>query len=146
MTIRRIQIADAKRVSELTGQLGYPMHESIVSDRILNILHRDEHAAFVAEQEGRVLGWIHVYVTHILESPVSSVEIGGLVVDESHRGHGIGKALVKAGEDWTRENGFEDIRVRSASKREEAHAFYERLGYQLVKTQMRFQKKLSSCK
>ena len=33
-----------------------------------------------------MLGWIHCFVAHILESPQSYVEIGGLVVDESARG------------------------------------------------------------
>ena len=144
VTIRRIQTDDASRVCKLSGQLGYPMPEPTLSDRIANILDREEHAAFVAEQDGLVVGWIHVYVTHILESPNSYVEIGGLVVDENVRGQGIGKALVRVGEQWSLENGFNDIRVRSASKRAEAHAFYEKLGYRLVKTQMRFEKSLTS--
>jgi GNAT superfamily N-acetyltransferase len=111
-------------------------------ERLQCILNRPEHGAFVAEQEGSVVGWIHVYVAHIIEAPNSYVEIGGLVVDESQRGTGIGRALIEAAEDWTRRSGFDDIRLRSASKRVEAHKFYESLGYRIVKTQMRFEKKL----
>ena len=134
--------ADSKSVCDLSGQLGYPMPESTVHERISTVLDQPGHAAFVAEIEGTVVGWIHIYVSHIIESANSYVEIGGLVVDESRRGQGIGKALVKAGEGWTLQNGFNDIRLRSAIKRVEAHAFYERLGYEMVKTQMRFQKNL----
>jgi len=50
-------------------------------------------------------------------------EIVSLVVSESARGQGIGKALVLAAESWanTRVN---KIRVRANSTREEAHDFY----------------------
>ena len=134
--------ADAKAVGELSGQLGYPMSESVVLGRIASIVDRDEHAAIVAVIENAVVGWIHVYVSHIIESPCAYVEIGGLVVDEDFRGQGVGKALVTEVENWALQGGFDDIRVRSASRRTEAHAFYEKLGYELVKTQMRFAKKL----
>ena len=143
MTIRKMTVADAKAVGELSGQLGYPMPESLVLERIASVVDRDEHAAFVAVIDDGVVGWIHVYVSHIIESPNAYVEIGGLVVEEKFRGQGVGKALVSAGENWTLLSGFDDIRLRSASKRTEAHAFYEKLGYQMVKTQMRFTKKLA---
>ena len=142
MTIRRLTAVDAPGVRNLNDQLGYPMSTEVVQSRIETILNRQDHAAFVAEKNGEVIGWIHVYVSHILESTNSFVEIGGLVVDEEQRGLGVGKALVKAVEEWTIQSGFDDIRLRSAIKRVEAHKFYESLGYRIVKTQMRFEKKL----
>lgn len=142
MIIRRMLASDASDVSRLSGQLGYPMPDAMIEGRIEKILSLDEHAAFVAEIDGRVVGWIHVYVSHIVEAENSYVEIGGLVVDEDLRGQGIGKALVGMGEAWTREAGYNDIRLRSAIKRVEAHAFYQKLGYEVVKTQVRFAKKL----
>jgi GNAT superfamily N-acetyltransferase len=42
---------------------------------------------------------------------------------------GVGKALVKAAEDWARHRGCERISVTTALHRAVAHAFYERLGY-----------------
>ena len=135
-------LSDFKAVCALTNELGYPMLELRMYERLQCVVDRPEHGAFVAERQGAVVGWIHVYVAHIIEAPNSYVEIGGLVVDENHRGAGIGRALVAAAEGWARQNWFDDIRVRSASKRTDAHAFYEKLGYQLVKTQMRFQKDL----
>jgi GNAT superfamily N-acetyltransferase len=135
---------DAEAVSRLSAQLGYPMPESTVHDRINTVLNQPGHAGFVAESDGKVVGWIHVYVAHIIEAPYSYTEIGGLVVDENMRGKGVGCELVQAVERWSLANGFDDIRVRSASKRTDAHAFYARLGYKFVKTQMRFEKSLNS--
>lgn len=142
MTIRKMVLDDFKAVCALNGQLGYPMTEFMAYERLQCILDRPEHGAFVAELEGKVIGWIHVYVAHILEARDSNVEIGGLVVDETHRGAGVGKALVKQGEEWTLQSGFDEIKLRSAIKRTEAHKFYESLGYQIVKTQVRLEKKL----
>ena len=134
---------DAQSVGDLSGQLGYPLSEETIQSRISTVLNRPEHIVFVAEINGGVVGWIHVYIAHLIEAANSYAEIGGLVVDDACRGKGVGKALVKAAEDWTTKCGFDDIRVRSASRRVEAHQFYEKLGYRLVKTQMRFEKNLS---
>ena len=133
---------DAQAVSDLSGQLGYPLSEETIHSRIVSVLGQPQHAAYVAEIEGCVVGWIHVYIAHLIEASHSYAEIGGLVVNEASRGKGVGKALVRAAEEWTISEGFDDIRVRSASRRIEAHQFYEKLGYRLVKTQMRFEKNL----
>ena len=134
---------DADSVAALSGQLGYPMSGKEVKARISLVGKNPEHGALVAENgTGRPLGWIHVYVAHLIESPNSYVEIGGLVVDADTRGQGVGKALVMAAEKWAIEHGYDDIRVRSQTKRTDAHAFYQHLGYELQKTQLRFVKKL----
>lgn len=143
--IRPIDNRDAIAVANLSTQLGYPMSVETIDERISIINAHPEHYAFVAEdEEGNPLGWIHIYIAHLIESPNSYVEIGGLVVDEAARGKGIGKALVQAAEEWTRSNGMNDIRVRSASRRADAHAFYQHLGYEVQKTQLRFVKKLEN--
>lgn len=134
---------DTAAVCILSGQLGYPMSAETIQSRIATVLGLPQHTAFVAEINGEVVGWIHVYIAHLIEAASSYAEIGGLVVDEQCRGHGVGKALVRAAEDWTIKSGYADIRVRSASRRVDAHQFYEKLGYRLVKTQMRFEKSLS---
>ena len=136
-----MRLSDSARVRDLSEQLGYPLaHKQIVA-RIEKILSLPEHVALVAEED-RVVGWIHCYVSYLIEVPITWVEIGGLVVDESMRGRGVGHELVAAAEAWTRENGYADIMVRSASHRAGAHEFYLKLGFNLEKTQMRFAKAL----
>ncbi|MGB9593658.1 MAG: GNAT family N-acetyltransferase, partial [Anaerolineae bacterium] len=103
---------------------------------------RPDHAVFVAEAEGVVVGWVHVYAVATLESPAHA-EIGGLVVDEAHRGRGIGRALMERAEAWARGMGLHTVRLRSNVIRAEAHAFYERIGYAPVKTQKVFAKRLA---
>ncbi len=139
--IRPAGEADAGRVATLSGQLGYPASEEDVLHRLRAIGQRPDHAVFVAEAGGRVVGWVHVYTVATVESPAHA-EVGGLVVDEAHRGRGIGRALMERAEAWARDAGLSAVRLRSNVIRAEAHAFYERIGYAPVKTQRVFAKVL----
>ncbi|MFB3920620.1 MAG: GNAT family N-acetyltransferase [Terriglobia bacterium] len=87
------------------------------------------------------VGWVHVFVCHLVESDAFT-EIGGLVVDEKWRGAGIGRLLVEQAEAWARAKGCTSIRLRSNIIRQEAHQFYSKLGYRIVKTQHAFTKTL----
>jgi GNAT superfamily N-acetyltransferase len=69
-------------------------------------------------------------------------EISGLVVDQSMRSCGIGKVLLDSAEQWARSIGCDAISVRSNVKRDRAHRFYERSGYEHVKDQRQFRKSL----
>jgi GNAT superfamily N-acetyltransferase len=143
MDVRTMMEGDAEAVANLSEQLGYPMSTPVIRERIKVVNAHPEHSALVAEANGKILGWIHVYVAQLIESPNSYVEIGGLVVDAKARGSGVGKALVRAGEHWAVERRIDDIRVRSNTKRTEAHAFYQHLGYKVQKTQVRLVKRLA---
>ena len=61
-------------------------------------------------------------------------EIIALVISSTHRRKGIGRQLVRKAEEWifAREK---KIRVRSNILRDEAHSFYQALGYTPSKTQ-----------
>jgi GNAT superfamily N-acetyltransferase len=69
-------------------------------------------------------------------------EVGGLVVDENHRGRGIGRILMQHAEQWARGRGCETVCVRSNVVRERAHVFYQGIGYDNIKTQRMFLKVL----
>ena len=142
MRIRPMKPADAPLVAELTTQLGYPATAEETGERLAALTARpEEHAVLVAEDDGSALGWVHVRLLTSLESG-RKADIGGLVVDDDHRGAGIGAELLAAGEAWARERGVTTMVVRSRIVRERAHRFYEREGYALVKTSHVFEKPL----
>jgi GNAT superfamily N-acetyltransferase len=128
---------DAAAIAGLSTQLGYPIRPEEALARLRVLAGRSEDAVFVAEEDGtgRVIGWIHVCVSHRLES-APLAEIGGLVVDESQRGKGTGRALVEAAAAWAGARGYATLRVRSNTVRVRTHAFYERLGFSRTKTQV----------
>jgi GNAT superfamily N-acetyltransferase len=142
-TIRRAAAADRDDLARLSTQLGYPMTPDEASARLADIGEHPDHALFVAESgEGRLAAWLQVSLPRIFESP-RQAEIAGLVVDEDHRGGGIGRALLVEAELWARARGCAVLRVRSNVVRERAHGFYRREGFGEIKTQRVFEKWLS---
>lgn len=141
MRVRRVRAADAERMAELAGQLGYPTNLKEMKARLREALKDRDAACFVAEAGGRVLGWIHVSVTPLLEVE-RRAEVNGLIVDETVRSQGAGALLLKAGEKWAREKECKGMSVRSNVIRERAHGFYLRNGYEHYKTQKAFRKTL----
>jgi GNAT superfamily N-acetyltransferase len=142
LTVRAMRPDDAVAVADLSGQLGYASSPEQMRDRLRLIGELRSGRVLVAQsREGDVIGWVHVLGVHLLESDAHA-ELGGLVVAESMRGHGVGRALVEAAEDWALEQGYATMRVRSNVARDRARRFYEQLGYDHIKTQNNFRKVL----
>jgi GNAT superfamily N-acetyltransferase len=140
--IRPAALTDVAQLAELSGQLGYPSTSDEVEQRLHALSANREHAVFVADQpDGKLAGWIHVYVTRTLEEEARA-EVGGLIVDANCRSLGVGKRLLERAEQWAREAGLRAIGLRSNVIRDSAHTFYERQGYTVVKTQKAFRKDL----
>jgi GNAT superfamily N-acetyltransferase len=139
--IRTAAAADAVRLAELSGVLGYPVDERVMEERVRHLLARDDGVVFVAVDGDRVIGWIHGAEHELLEVG-RQCEILGLVVDASHRQAGAGRQLVLAAERWAAARGLRQMSVRSNVVRVESHPFYERLGYTRVKTQHSYRKPL----
>ena len=139
MIIRMMGERDVGRVADLLTQLGYPSTSAQIARRFTRIAGRADQALLVADDGTAVVGWMHVGAYPYLESD-ESAEILGLVVADGQRSRGIGAALVSAAEGWATERGCQVLRVRSRITRDRAHAFYERGGFERVKTQHCFQK------
>jgi GNAT superfamily N-acetyltransferase len=133
--LRPARPEDAEALATLCGQLGYPSETVQVARRLRSIGTRPDHAVLVAVDGAKLLGWVHVFVTRLLETDARA-EIGGLVVDEACRGRGLGKALVRGAEAWARSYGLRLLRVRTNVTRERAHRFYEREGFREEKRQI----------
>ena len=141
MRVRRVRAGDAERLAELAGQLGYPTSVKEMKGRLREAL-KDRHAAcFVAEDGSRVVGWIHLSVTPLLEME-RRAEVNGLIVEETVRSQGAGALLLEAGEKWAHGKKCKGMSVRSNVIRERAHGFYLRNGYEHYKTQKAFRKVL----
>lgn len=96
----------------------------------------------LAESGGRTVGY--AYFTEVLflgMPPV--VELQSILVDSAHRQHGIGSALLVAGERWARERGVDAIMLSSRVHLTGAHDFYRRHGYDVFKQSYYFKKNIS---
>lgn len=142
MKTRNAEIEDAAAIAALATQLGYPSTTEQVAPRLAALTSDDRQAIFVAEStHGEVGGWTQVRVVDSVYLD-RVAELSGLIVDEQHRGQGVGGALLQAAEGWAGARGCSLLRVRSNVIRTRAHHFYTERGYKSVKAQKVFEKPL----
>jgi GNAT superfamily N-acetyltransferase len=140
--IREARPQDHARIAELAGQLTYPSSAEQIAERLDGMRRSEENAVFVAQlPSGEIAAWVAVFVYRVVEADARA-EISGFVVDERYRSQRVGKHLLAHAERWAREKGCRTIGLRSNVIRDRAHAFYERNGYQHIKTQKSFRKDL----
>jgi GNAT superfamily N-acetyltransferase len=139
--LRPAHEADAADLARLSEQLGYP----ITSERARARLREAsaDHALIVAEADGRVAGLIELRRVRAVMA-WRQVEIFALVVDDVHRGHGIGSRLIEEAERWAYDLRCGKVRVRSDASRGEAHSLYRERGYESTRTEMLFEKQLGA--
>ncbi len=138
LLIRPYSEHDAASLAGLVTALGYPVAAEKMGGRLAAM--SPDHHTLVAELAGTVVGFIGVVVFAIYESSGSIGYVIAFSVSPDHQRQGIGKALLAAAESHFTGRGVTDIRVNSGLHREEAHRFYEAMGY--AKTGYRFRKVL----
>jgi GNAT superfamily N-acetyltransferase len=130
MTIRAAAGADASAIADLVGQLGYPASVGEVVDRLERLRAFRDAVALVKEVDGRVVGVVTGHVFPSIHSTPPVAWLTTLVVDKRMHGRGVGRELVAAVEEWAKSQGAVRLSVTSGKQRGDAHAFYERLGYE----------------
>ena len=122
------------------AELGYKTSTSEMRERLQSILSDARFSTFVAEKENDVCGMIG-RLTHLShEHNDLSGKIIALVVSKKRRKNGVGRALVAAAEKDFAKRKVARVTLTTRFEREEAHLFYEKLGYS--RTGLRFAKNL----
>lgn len=137
IVVRRLNLEDNEVISDLSAQLGYPVPADLIQKHILEINNHQDHCAFAALHDGKVIGWIHAFFTIRIES-APFVEIAGLVIDENYRRKSAGKELLEAVKGWALTQNVSTIKVRSNIFRLDAHEFYYCMGFIRLKDQRIF--------
>ena len=136
--IRMARRQDSDSINALSLHLGYEIATQLVTEeRLQCLIDSSSDDVWVFEDTGIILGWIHVYKAHRLAS-AAFFEIGGLVVTPEARNKGIGRQLVEFTCKQAK-NQHIALRVRCNAKRQETHAFYEKIGFITTKSQYVFQ-------
>lgn len=105
------------------------------------IVTSEDHALFVAERAGEVVGSFQVTAIPCLVGRGSTrVKVEAVQVRRDRRSAGIGAAMMAAAEAWARARGAAFVELTSNAARADAHRFYARLGY--LQSHLGFKKKL----
>ena len=139
--IRTAVPGDVPALAELTTHLGYPAAPEAMRARFDRIAAHDEYETYVAERDGRVVGFVGMMVglSYTYDPPFA--RLLSLVVEPGERGRGTGAALLAAAERWALAQGATQLHLTAALHREGTHRFYERLGYE--RTGARYVRKLA---
>jgi GNAT superfamily N-acetyltransferase len=134
--IREARASDWPAVSALLAELGRPDvrgREDEDSHRVgfEEYLARPDTVALVAVDEDAVVGFIDLEFRQRLNFGTPQAWVPDLVVAESSRSRGAGRALLAAALDRATERGCWSLELESAVWRERAHAFYLREGMKL---------------
>ena len=130
--IRECKAEDFDSIIVLLGQLwpGKPL-DSVSLKRVYDrTLASDRQIYLCAVCDQRVVGFGSLTIKSNLWNEAFVGYVDEMVVDGAHQGRGIGTQILDRLILWAREHGCNRIELDSAFHRKDAHAFYERRGFQ----------------
>ena len=142
LTIRAAEMNDAATLAQLMCELGYETTKSEMQMRLERIATDERLRTFVAVCDGQVCGMIGTLTYPSYEHNDPSGRIVALVIMSTMRRRGIGRALMATVEKDFAQRGVKRIALNTRLAREDAHKFYESLGYE--RNGFRFTKDLST--
>jgi len=130
VTIRHAQPGDAAVLAQLMCELGYETKRTEMETRLKTILCNPAYKTFVAIMDGCICGMIGTLKCPSYEHNDPSGRILVLVTLSAARRRGIGRALITTAEKDFAQRGIRRIALDTRLTREDAHNFYESLGYE----------------
>ena len=132
-TVRDATPEDWPAVEALLAELGRPdvrgtPQEEAAHKLFLGHLGRDDTEALVAEEDGRVVGFVDMEYRPRLNFQTPQAWIPDLIVTENGRSRGAGAALLARCDELARGRDCWSLSLESANWRDRAHAFYRREG------------------
>jgi ribosomal protein S18 acetylase RimI-like enzyme len=127
--IRDAEQKDTPELAALMCQLGYETKRAEMEMRLKSILSNPDYKTFVAVMDGCVCGMIGTLTYPSYEHNDPSGRILALVTLTTARRRGIGRALIAAAEKDFVQKGIRRVALDTRLTREDAHMFYESLGY-----------------
>jgi GNAT superfamily N-acetyltransferase len=130
MEVRAYRPSDLAALSELLGEMGYPVSETGAGEHAARFVSHPGAALLVACSDGRVVRLVAYCLVPRLDNERLSCRITDLVVSKAMRRQGIGQALLATVDRAAREAGARRLDLSTGDWRADAHVFYEGAGFQ----------------
>jgi GNAT superfamily N-acetyltransferase len=139
--IRLALHTDWPAIVRLLDQLDYPDTAKFMETRLAQLLNDPAEILLVFEDDSaanptsptprtKILGFLSLHFIPQIALPGDFARISYFSIDETARGKGLGAQLEEHATQLARERGCELIEVHCHTRREKAHAFYFRQGYE----------------
>lgn len=106
------------------------LHEDTLADIFDRGIGSDITVYLCAKRRNKIIGFCSISFRDSLWQEGDIAYVHELVVDESERGQGVGSALLDEAIEVARSRKCKRIELDSGLHREEAHAFYEKAGFE----------------
>ncbi|MBI5028917.1 MAG: GNAT family N-acetyltransferase [Chloroflexi bacterium] len=149
--IRRAQQADVMQLMPLWKELAEfhanlvpefalaPGREKSVSEHLVELIDKETHRIFVADDDGTLIGFASGMVREMPQQ-FSVYRIGyieDVVVTARSRRCGVGKRLTNALIDWFRESGIHIVHMSAAKGNPVSQTFWHKMGFNDFMVRMR---------
>ncbi len=149
--IRRAQISDIQDILKLLVQVNMVHHKvrpdlfdgpktKYTKDELKEIILDDKRPIFVYFEDGHVLGYAFtVHQQHLNDNiltPIKTLYIDDLCVDEEKRGMHIGHKLYDYVIDYAKKNDYYNVTLNVWNGNDSAMAFYNKVGLKVQKVGM----------
>ncbi len=128
-TIRKAVVEDADQIVGLLKELGYQNKPEFAQSKIAELSQGDKDFVLVAEMDGKVIGVAYLHIVELFYEPGRLGRIMAFVVTNNYRRLGVGRKLMTSLETMARNAGCIMMEITSGIHRNDAHAFYKKLGY-----------------
>lgn len=126
---RESRLLDHCSIALLLRQLEYEATPVVILEKLQSLLPSSTDKIFVATVHDEVVGIISLHALPLFHTAGNLGRITSMVVDERHRGTGIGSALIAAAERWFEAVGCVKLEVTSGDHRLDTHRFYAKHGF-----------------
>ena len=130
IAIRAAEINDAAALAQLMCELGYETTTAEMLQRLESILSDARYRTFIAELDNQIAGMIGTLTLPSYEHNDAGGRILALVIFNRARRRGIGRALIATAEKDFVQRGIRRVALDTRLTRDDAHKFYESLGYE----------------
>jgi ribosomal protein S18 acetylase RimI-like enzyme len=130
LAIRAAEMNDAPALAQLMCELDYETTTAEMRQRLESILSDARYRTFIAEVDNQIAGMIGTLTVSSYEHNDAGGRILALVTFTGARRRGIGRALIAAAEKDFAQRGIRRIALDTRLTRQDAHKFYESLGYE----------------
>ena len=130
MSIRTAVPSDAEAIRGLLHQLDYPTEAGFIAQKLPLLLAHPDQSLLVYEEQGKVVGMISIHFIPQIALAGDFATISYFAVDTNARSAGIGAKLEAYCTQLATARNCDRIYVHCHLRREAAHRFYDRQGYQ----------------
>lgn len=100
------------------------------ANKVWDIIENNNVKYFLAKDNKKLTGSCYICIIPNLTFNGRSIGfIENVIIDENYRGKGIGKKLMEMAVEYAKENNCYKVVLQSGIKRQEAHKFYENIGF-----------------